>query len=238
MKANAVEDLAYLCETLQRADFLRDRAALEAFAAFLRVRIAASARGTSVEVGPGVLDLHQLEVTLDRFLEGDPEGGKVGQAVATAILDLVFLRVETKKINDPSSKWPGDVGAFDGEVQILSAEVKQRPFTEEEILLFAQRLRDAELQRGFVVAFKQDGNDLDEEQLVHQARRLYSVELSFFTTPGALLREAVRYAPRDIRLSLARFPRDAVARMEQLEVSATRLKEWASFFDIAGAHTS
>lgn len=230
VKRNAVKDLAYLCETLQRADFLRDRATLEALAAFLRVRIAASGKPTAIELGPGALDLRQLQEALDSFLRGDVEGGKVGQAIVAAILDLVFAKVATKKINDPSSRWPGDVGAFDGDVQTLSGEVKQRPFFEEEILLFARRLRDAELQRGFVVALRQEGQDLDAEQIAFQARRLYAVELYFFFEASALLGEAVKYGPRDVRLSLARFPRDALARMEELEVSAARLKEWAAIF--------
>lgn len=231
VKPNARTDLAYLCATLQHADFLRDRRALEALAAFLRVRSAASGRPTSMKLGAGVLGLAQLEAALDTFLDGNAEGGKVGQAIGTAVLDLVFEKVLTKKINDPSSKWPGDVGAFDGDVQILSAEVKQRPFTEEEILLFAQRLREAELERGFIVAFRQANAALDVEQVVHQARRLYSVELFLYFNGSALLHDACKFAARDIRLSVARFPRDAVARMEELEVSRLRLKEWAAIFD-------
>lgn len=230
VKSNAVADLEYLCDTLQRADFLRDRGALEALAAFLRVRIAASGKPTSIELGPGVLDLPGLLNAVNSYVEGDSEGGKVGQALATAILELAFAKVRTKKINDPSSKWPGDVGAFDGETQIMSAEVKQRPFSPEEILLFAQRLREAELHRGFVVAFAQEGSPLDLDEIRFHARRLYQVELWVFTEAGDLLEEAIRYAPRDVRLSLARFPRDVLARMEELEVSPARMKEWAALF--------
>lgn len=229
VKPNAVEDLAYLCETLQRADFLRDNAALEALAAFLQVRIGASGKNL-IALGPGVLDLARLQNALDRFLEGDAEGGKVGQGIVTAVLDLAFDDVRTKKINDPSQRWPGDVGAFDGEVQILSAEVKQRPFTEEEVLLFARRLR-GNLQRGFVVALKQRGNELNVERLVLEAHR-DGVDLSFFFSASSLLREAVRYAPRDIELSLTKFPRDAVARMTELEVSYARLQQWAALFEV------
>jgi SacI restriction endonuclease len=230
VNSNAVEGLAYLCECLEGVDLLEERSALEALAAFLRARIEVSATATPVALGPGALDLPQLVGALDEFVEGDHEGGKVGQALATAILDLVFEDVKTKAINDSSSKWPGDVGAFSKDGQTLSVEVKQRAVTEAEVLLFAQRLAEAGLHRGFVVALDQGTEPLDKEQLRFHGHRLHGVELSFFTDPGTLLVEACRYAPRDVPVSLASFPHLALKRMEELEVSQSRLDEWAALF--------
>jgi hypothetical protein len=232
VKANAGPDLVYLCESLERVDFLRGRAALEALAAFLRVRIAASAVTTPISLGAGVLDLPGLVEALDKFVAGDAEGGKVGQALVAAVLDLVFAEVRTKKINDPSNTWPGDVGVFDRGTQTLSVEVKQRAFVEAEVLLFAQRLHADELHRGFVAALAQEGHSLDQKQLAFQARRLYGVELTFFMTCGKLLRMAVTFAPQDTPLSLARFPRHALRRMKQIDVSPGRMQEWADIFAV------
>jgi hypothetical protein len=231
VRPNAIEDLAYLCKTVEQADFLRGRDALEALAAFLRARIEASGPAIPVVLGAGVLNLHQLVDALDTYMAGDNEGGKVGQAMTTAILDLVFPeQVVTKKINDPSSNWPGDVGVFDRSVQTLSAEVKQRPITEAEVLLFAQRLHEAELHRGFIVALDQGRVSLDQPQLQFQANRLYGVNLSFFFTAGELLEQAARFAGQDTVLLLARFPRHVLSRMEELEVSTARQQEWAAIF--------
>ena len=230
VKANAVEELKYLVESIERADFLRGRDALMALAAFLRARIEASELGTPIALGPGVLELAQLVAVLDKFLSGDPEGGKVGQAMATAVLDLVFADVKTKKINDPSSKWPGDVGAFDRGTQVLSGEVKQRPMTDAEILLFAQRLQAAEVHRGLIMAFGQGKEPLDDERLRYRAHRLCGVDLAFYCSAGSMLREAVLFAPQDTPLSLAKFPRCALVRMAELEVSSPRMQEWAALF--------
>ena len=71
---------------------------------------------------------------------------------------------------------------------------------------------------------------LDQEELHFQAHRLSGVDLSFFLTPGAFLIEACRFAPRDVPLSLAAFPRHVIKRMEQLEVSPARVAEWAALF--------
>lgn len=235
VKSNARVELEHLCACLERVDFLEDSTALNALAAFLRVRLEASAESSPVALGEGILELHDLVPALERFMAGDSEGGKVGQALVTAVLELVFGEVRTKAINDPSSKWPGDVGAFIKGTQTLSAEVKQRPFVEAEVLLFAKRVHESGMHRALIVALNQAGSPLDLEQITFQARRLYQVELSFFLRLGDMLTEACRYAPNDLPLVLAQFPRLALKRMQQLEVSTSRLEGWAALFSSPSA---
>ena len=235
VKSNSVVDLEYLCECLGKADFLEGRQALEALAAFLRVRIDESGRLARVELGPGLLDLAQLAKAVDGFAAGESEGGKVGQAMATAVLDIVFGDVRTKKINDPSNKWPGDIGVFGRDSQTLSAEVKQRPINESEVLLFASRLHEGGIRRAFVVALSQGHLPLDIEQLRFQAQRLYGIEVTCFFTLGSMLETACAMALEDLPFSLASFPRHALERMAELEVSELRQREWASLFAVADA---
>ncbi|MEN3313740.1 MAG: hypothetical protein V7645_3069 [Actinomycetota bacterium] len=230
VKSKAVPELEYLCECLAQVDFLEGKSALEALAAFLRVRIEATASSRVVSLGAGSLPVPDLVVALDAFVRGDAEGGKVGQAITAAVADLVFADVRTKKINDPSSKWPGDVGAFDGAAQTAAAEVKQRPATEAEILLFAQKLGGAGVRRGFIIALAQGNEPLDEEQLAFQARRLYGVELFFFVRAGTLLRTALAASSRNLTETIRAFPDAMLARMRELEVSSSRQEEWASRF--------
>jgi hypothetical protein len=233
VKANARQDLEYLVECLEDADFLEGRSALEALAAFLRVRLEASQGPAPVSLGPGMLDLPQLMDALNKLIAGESEGGKIGQAMVSAVLDLVYRDVQTKSINDPSSSWPGDVGVFVEGSQTLGVEVKQRPFTDTEILLFAQRLRDVGVYRGTIAALDQAGAPLDQDQLQFQAHRLYGVELAFSMRASALLREAVHYADAGLQISLAAFPRHALTRMKELEVSTERINEWAALFATA-----
>ena len=174
-----------------------------------------------------------LEATA-AFMAGDSEGGKTGQAFVAAALEIVFTDVRTKKINDPSSRWPGDVGVFHKGVQTLGAEVKQRPFTDAEVFLFGQRLRDIGVRRGIVVGFDQAGSPLDTAQLAFQSRRLYQVELTFFESATSLLQNVCAMATEDLPTSLAAFPRHLIKRMTELEVSDGRLRDWASRVEIAG----
>jgi hypothetical protein len=230
VKSNARKDLKFLVDTLMLVDFLEDASALEALAAFLRVRIQASQNIALTSVGAGELGLWELMDALDAFIAGESEGGKVGQALVTAILDLVYLDVRTKAINDPSLSWPADVGAFLDGHQTLGVEVKQRPFTDSEILQFTQRLREAGIYRGTIAALNQGGAPLDEEQLRIEAFRRDGVDLAFYTKASALLREAMRNSNSGLHVSLAVFPRHALMRMQKIEVSSERTSEWAELF--------
>lgn len=230
VKANARADLEYLVDCITAADFLEDDSALKALAAFLRQRLNESTSHEKVLLEGGVLPLPQAERALDSFLAGDAEGGKIGQATVAALFDLIFDDVRTKRINDPSIKWPGDVGAFEGEQLILSAEVKQRPFTETEILLFAQRLAASAVHRGFVAALDQSHIPLDEVALRATAHQKYDVDVFVFRHGSTLLREVARYSRHDLPEVLRRLPERMHSRLEEIEASSSRRHEWSSLF--------
>lgn len=229
---NARADFEYLVETITQADFLEDASALAALAAFLRVRLEATAALTSIELGVGVLALPALEAALDTYLAGDSEGGKVGQAVVAAAWDLVFADVRTKRINDPSMKWPGDVGVFEeGARLVLSAEVKQRQMTETEVLLFAQRLSSSSIHRGLVAALAQGDEPLDAQALRAKIHDRFGVDMVIDRRASALVAQAIRFSRRDLPESLRNFPGILLRRLEEMEVSAGRRQEWAACFE-------
>lgn len=229
VKANARPDLEYLCDCLKEADFLENTDAVHALAAFLRARLEATAAQKQVTVS-GSLPLPDLLTAVDDFASGPSEGGKVGQALAAAILDLVFPDVRAKRINDPSMKWPGDVGVFDEGNLTLPVEVKQRPMTEEETLLFAQRLSKFGLGRGVALALEGFEPPSAETALCATSRQNFDVELFPVTRLSTLLSEAIRWTRADTHSALARFPGRGLARLKEIEVSPDRLEAWGSLF--------
>lgn len=222
-------ELGYLCECLEQADFLENESAVLGLAAFLRARIEVSASRKPVTMAQGLLWISALKLALDAFVEGDSEGGKVGQAVVAAILDLAFPDVRTKRVNDPSRQFPGDVGVFTDGRLVLSAEVKQRPFLPTEILQFADTLAKHDVHRAFIVALRQ-APPLDSTALRIRSETLHRVDVAIFTSPSDLLDEALRYADEDLPVSLSLFPQRMLTRLEELEVSTLRRQEWASVF--------
>lgn len=230
VRNNAKDELLYLCETIERADFLENEDALRALAAFLRARLEVSAAPEVITLGDRKVTAVELGRMLDAFVAGEADGGKVGQALGAAILDLVFDDVRTKRVNDPGAKWPGDVGVFNEDALVQAVEVKQKAMSASEILQFAQRLMAVSVKRALVLAFDQDAAPLAVEDLVEKARRLYGVELAIFTKPSDLLAEALRWSRRALVTTVAALPERGLKHLQMIEASQGRCEAWGRLF--------
>ncbi|MFI8005985.1 restriction endonuclease, SacI family [Streptomyces sp. NPDC086010] len=109
-KTTARSELEYLIQCLEAADYLEGESALYALAAFLRVRIEDGNKATVLALTGSVLTLPVLSRLVREFINVNREGGRRGQALVAACLDLVHPgMVHADAINDPSRKIPGDV---------------------------------------------------------------------------------------------------------------------------------
>jgi len=218
-------DLAYLCECLERADFRENETAVAALAAFLRARIKATGDLEEVGIEGRPLAMIRLVDSVAAFVEAHSEGGKVGQAIVAAILDLVHKEVRTRKINDPGRGWRGDVGAFvEGRIS-LSVEVKQRPFTESEVLQFIDRLGADRVPRGVVAALAQGGVHLDADRVSEGATR-YGVALDIVVGVRRLLLDVIRHIPGDPHEAMALLPKLGLQRLKEIEASEAIQRAW------------
>ncbi len=218
-------DLAYLCKCLERADFLENETAVAALAAFLRARIKAAGDLEEVGIEGRPLAMIRLVDSVSAFVEAHSEGGKVGQAIVAAILDLVHKEVRTRKINDPGCGWRGDVGAFvEGRIS-LSVEVKQRPFTESEVLQFIDRLGADRVPRGVVAALAQGGVHLDADRVAEGATR-YGVALDIVVGVRRLLLDVIRHIPSDPHEATALLPKLGLQRLKEIEASEAVQRAW------------
>jgi len=230
VKANARNDLHYLCDCIEAADFLEGKEALEALAAFLRERIRAAGIVRPVSLGPGVLELHALAEAVNEYVRRWNEGGKIGQGLVAAILDVAYEDVRTERINDPSAKWPGDVGIFANDKLWTAVEVKQRHFTDTEALQFAKRLADAGVDRGIVAELGQAPSALECTALSRIAYEQRRVDIAFVFSPGELLFDSVRRSNASLSAIMRGFQQLGMTRLEEIEASDAAREAWASLF--------
>ena len=170
--------LEMLCTALATLDGLDASAALEAFAAFLRVRISAGPAITA-GVGGSAVGILELSDSAVRFVTEDPEGGRRGQALLAACLSLVFDKVSTSRVNDPSrNMFRATAGVVhEGEVT-MAAEAKQRSASASEILQFAARCRAAGVSKAVFAAMDPSQGPLDVDGLRRLAWQEHGVHLS------------------------------------------------------------
>jgi len=225
VKKGTESELRFLCECLRAADFLENESALAAFAAFLRSRIKATGELEEVGIEGRPLAMARLVESVSAFVSMHSEGGKVGQAIVAAILDLVHKDVRTRKVNDPGRGWSGDVGAFvEGKVS-LSVEVKQRPITESEVLQFIDRLGTAHVPRGVVAALAQGDVPLDADRVAEGTVR-YGLALDIVLGVRRLLLDVIRHIPGDPHEAMALLPQLGLKRLKEIEASEEIQRAW------------
>ena len=163
-------------------------------------------------------------------MEGDPEGGKIAQAVVAAIYGASYSDTRTKKINDPSAKWPADVGVFVADNLIIACEVKQRSFESAEIRYFAEKLAELGIERGVVAELTSDDWHLDDAKLAGEIYRDFGVDLMFVSDASDLLLNTLRFSVMPLKEAVTGFPALLMGRLEELEVSQQRREEWAALY--------
>ena len=154
--------------------------AARALAAFLRARIAAAAsyRAASASLTAArPRGLGELTELLTVFIREDPEGGRRGQALVAALLDLGNEEVSLAAINDPTGI---DVAVFDGTRLVLPVEVKQKAVDEDVAIRTAQRAAEGHADKALLVALAREQRPLDRERVRKQARDAHGVVLAIW----------------------------------------------------------
>ncbi len=224
VKAGSQQDLYYLVECLERADFLRAEEALLALAAFLRVRVLDAATELVGLDLPGTIPLDALFAATQAFVVRDAEEGRRGQAFAAAALDLVFETVKTRRVHDPSRNWPGDVGVYDrfGNL-MLSVEVRQKLVTDQDVSQFSRRLASADIRRGAIFALA-----VGQGALPHPSdpSERSSLHLEVIVGVEHVLRTCVLMSRYPMDELLEQFPRQILRRLYELECRSATLDQW------------
>ncbi|GAB3693484.1 restriction endonuclease, SacI family [Nocardiopsis oceani] len=259
-KQSARAELEYLIDCLEAADYLEGESAVHALAAFLRVRIEDGNTATVLRLESATLPLPELSALTKDFINVNREGGRRGQALVAACLDLVHPEmVYADSINDPSRKVPGDVtlevvtrevespqesplgtgfdesASVESRIVVLSAEAKQKSVTQSEILQFVERLASASIGKGLYVAVEPNQEDLGAYSLAKKAQERNGVLLDVITDPEQLLVSAFQWSPLTLEECLKSFPQLLVQRLKDFHCGRDSQQEWAKMLSDAVA---
>lgn len=219
-------DFDYLVETLEHVDFLRDEDALNALAAFLRVRLLDPA-SSGVPTIANVSDAGESVARLAALHAAeDSEGGRRGQALVAAALDLLNEHVVTRRVNDPSAAIPGDVIVGAPESGIVR-EVKQRYIADHEIRQLVERASDAGWSKVAVDALIADHPVLAEEDLRKFAASR-GVLLEIGHDAAALIRRCIANSPLSATEAASAFATQYARRMAEIECGIDGIQQWVS----------
>jgi len=229
MKVQSQSDLEYLVECLEAADFLRGERALEALAAFLRVRLEDPASETVLAAVDSTPDLAGVRAHAIEFTTIETEGGKRGQAAVAGLLDLVFDEVRTSRINDPSRRFSGDILVGPTERPILSVEVRQKPVTATEVEQFVARLEREGIRKAMVAMLSPAQRSLSSD-LESQAWSRHRVHLELLTGVGQCVDLALLWTALPLDEAVRHLIVRVHYRLQEIECQAMSLELWLAPF--------
>ncbi len=101
----------------------------------------------------GTLSAEHVIKAVDRFLSDASELPRKVQALVAAAFDVTHKDVRSRKLNDPSRDFPGDVQAFDEGIPLLAAEARAKKVSATEVIGFVAACNQAGIDRAFMIVF-------------------------------------------------------------------------------------
>jgi hypothetical protein len=205
--------------------------ALAALAAFLRVAISAAQHLDDYSVAEGTLTVQRVVSAVEIFLREGAERPRRTQALVAAAFDVTHDDVRSRKINDPSRDYPGDVQAFEDGQPILAAEVRAKsvPSTEVESFVFA--CRRAGIERAFMVVLWPSQRPLPVKILRQKALDYTGVLLTIIEEAEDLLFDVFGWSDVALPVALRAFTISVLARLKEIEANEQSLELWVSLFE-------
>jgi hypothetical protein len=221
------EQLDWFVGNLGRADALSYDGALLALAAFLRVAFRQAKARVSVEIENPFLTIHEVLRSVTEYLApGVPERPKKLQAFVAAAYDLTHDDVRSRKINDPSRDYPGDVQAYLNGVPFLAVEVRGKAVPATELDAFVTSCAEVGITRVAVLVDAPVHRPINRDDLNSRFLGSGSVHLAIYESITDLVESALEWTdePQDLAASL--FVTSALARLKEVEVADAALERW------------
>jgi hypothetical protein len=168
--------------------------------------------------------------TVSDFIDAKSDSGKVGQAFASALLDLIYSSdfVDQGNSQDPDAGVPGDVHVRGIENEIwLWVEVKQQPVQTGQVIGFIDKVSDNNGERILYFALKNSDypNDISSKKLeIYSAKK--SVRVTVFESPGEAFDWFLEFAPGSYSQILAAFLSGMQSRLDESGCSKETLGQF------------
>jgi hypothetical protein len=181
----------------------------------------------------GHIDWATLELVKERiseFVDSRSDSGKVGQAFAASLLDLLYSPefVEQGNSQDPDASIPGDVHVRGLAEDIwLWIEVKQQPIATGQVIGFIDKVSENDGERILYLALKNSDypNDISSKKLAqHSAKK--DVRVTVFESPTETIDWFLEYAPGNYSQVVTGILTRMQARLEESGCSAETLSNF------------
>lgn len=205
--------------------------AQSALAAVLSVCIEAGQKKRRVISGSTLVESSLIAQT-ELYVTSGRDVPRKLQACVAAALDMTFERVISRRLNDPSRDFPGDVHVLrlDG-TPLLAVEVRGKSVSGEELEQFVRSAAAADIPRTALVVHAASHKSLLTDSLItSDLERYYERVVKVNENVSSFLRDIFAWSDCDVAEILSFFPNAMYQRMLEIEVGQLELDRWADLF--------
>lgn len=226
-------DRDFFVDVSRQVNLLDSNEALSALAAFLKVALEVASQVRNVRVRVDGLTQDGARVASVDYLRADTRDRPQRlQAFGAACLSLVFPDVVTRRINDPSRDFPGDVHVRDDDFIALAMEVRGKPITHSDLANFVREVSAADIRRAIMFVDSSAQTLLNIGHETKDAAR-NGVQLAVYVSVTELLGDTFLWSNVPGGKIAEQFSQQMLAKLREIEVSVTSLEEWARAVAIA-----
>lgn len=227
------EDREYFFDVAEQVNALATDEALKALAAFLHEAIAVNAEAQGVTVKTDGLTASGARIAVQDFLRADAlDRPHRLQAFAAACLELLYDEVKTRRLNDPSRDFPGDVHAMMEGATAVAVEVRGKAVNASDLATFAKECERAGVRRAVMFVDSPDQKDLDAEQVM-AAGGISTTQVAVYTSAARLLANVFIWAKEPLDDTIESFSEGFLDQLRHIEVTVPTLQEWTRAVAIA-----
>lgn len=217
---------------LKRIETSDGAAALAELAAFLRVAISEQQRLGSYVIEDGELTVTWLSESVHAFLNDNIDRPSRTQALVAGAFDVIYPDVRSRRINDPSRDYPGDIQVFLDDRPLLSAEARAKGVPSTEVTAFVAACRDAGIDRAFVIVLAAHHEPLPISDLQQTAIERHGVLLTIIETHEHLIDEVLAWSYRPLSLALRDFSEAVLQRLVEIEAAPVSPARWVELINL------
>ena len=219
-------------DVIDAIDLLSSAEALRALALLFHLSRKVDAPTISVHVSQqGKQTLDAVCDAVATFVAANSDGGKVGQAFAAAVMDLVYSPdgVILGDTQDPDATTPGDVQVEDDHGTWLWTEVKQKVVMTGDVQGFMRKVHDAGGERVVYFALVNSGYSGNiQPRLIESEAKKFGMGVSILESPSAALEHFIPLASGTYAGVSGRLLERTHARMSQAGCSPSILEGFSA----------
>ncbi|WP_423058128.1 restriction endonuclease, SacI family [Brevibacterium linens] len=232
-RAKKRTNFTYFYDVAKRANELPAEEAFLALAAFLREALSVAARINSIIVKTNGLTASGVRVAVNDFLRLDADDRpRRLQAFAAACLDLVFDEVKSRRLNDPSRDFPGDVHAVLEESIGMAVEVRGKAVSATAAAAFARKCAAAGIDRAVLFVDAANQEVLDSREIAASSG-MENSNITIFEDSISILESALMWTSYEISSAVKILSERVLRRLREIEVSTQTLQEWTRAIAVA-----